>query len=850
MPPAKSRKKAGAKPIATSARATRARSKEVAAPPPPAITASRRSTRATSNEPLLQLEDPNKILRRSRKTPEVQSQQAPDVQAPVEPPTPCIDEENELQQDAPSSPTPIVETKEEEPYQMSGGLGVSQGMDVDDEIEVEVVRQVEVISEVEVQQSSSPFEDLPELPRQPTPPQDLTKYPHRLSDIREETTSELAHFIYSPRLRLPLDVKQRELQQAAFHISIARQQQQQNAAPSTPTPSVQPRRQSTFLSPLAGRSPSTAATPFNVGGLGISFTGYHNIFDHLHNILAEQPPRVTEALQILDRARREHEHEAVQQAQSPHIPSSPPVMAARQASPTSNVFHTPSEEVKPAARGGLLSVLASPLRIIATPVTKLGRLLSRGAQTQPVQKTASASTFKAPSTPTANYSRYTQSSSTPSQSFLGGSVNGARASPRSHNNFDVTSSQQSTSVTATGTPSTLYLADGRPIPKEFRNWTGRMRTRLQNDMDLVRHWDMEVESGDRVLTTDQEAFKAKTLEKQAYLDHWRARQPGNRHRAETAAAAADTRTPNLHDTIPIAGRKRTADEVIQTTEEQDAPHSSPTPKSLLHHVDTPDSKRRRVFTPPGYGSPVPGDPNYRHVNQERETATANAAGSPEPSARTSNRGWSVTVPQDSDDEDEEMTAPPSSEHSVGRVFGLTDSFYEDSSSEDEDEDMTEKTTTPASTDALTAGDAATAQPISSMIPPTPKATATTPFTHKYTPAKPSGLRAVQNVPSSSPKGTSPVAIPAFAMSAVAPASAPPIVPASEITPPLSPELDTGFATDLGKAYAAQIAASGRFAHGSLSDPRYDFLDAQAAKIASDMSALWKPYLRHVNGLNN
>jgi hypothetical protein len=64
------------KKTATTTRVTRARSKEaVTAVQPPPIAPSRRSTRARSTEPLLLPSDPEKILkksRKSRKTPEAQ----------------------------------------------------------------------------------------------------------------------------------------------------------------------------------------------------------------------------------------------------------------------------------------------------------------------------------------------------------------------------------------------------------------------------------------------------------------------------------------------------------------------------------------------------------------------------------------------------------------------------------------------------------------------------------------------------------------------------------------------------------------------------------------------------------
>jgi hypothetical protein len=253
-------------------------------------------------------------------------------------------------------------------------------------------------------------------------------------------------------------------------------------------------------------------------------------------------------------------------------------------------------------------------------------------------------------------------------------------------------------------------------------------------LELVRLRDSEVASGDRVLTRAEEEFRDETLLREEYLAHWRSRQPGNINRRKAAAEQA-----MLHTTTPLAGQKRAAEEIRESTENHE-------PQAEV--IDTP-SKRQRTETParrrtetPVYRLPVPGEPNYRHVNEERGTS-ANAPGSsPEPSERT--RGWSVAVPDDSD-EDEDMNSeplPPKVPINPSNWIGIPDDFY------DSDSDSDEEMGTPEQ--------------------PTPAA-AVTPYAHKYTPAKPSGLRAVETAASS------------------------PSLPVTSVTPPQSPTISPFFA---------------------------------------------------------
>ena len=189
----------------------------------------------------------------------------------VEPPTPYIDED-ERQQDtqAPSSPTPVViiesnevdEEVDEMPVDHSSppraGIEVDEVeltedivvVDDDEDLaEVEVKDETEV--EMEVEQLSSPFEDLSQ-PRSPSPPAEdddtvLYHNPHILSPINEETPSELA----------------------------------------------------LFSSPLKKNAPSANCTPAQ-----ISYSSYHSLFTHLHNLLAHN--RIDEAREVVAYERKVH----------------------------------------------------------------------------------------------------------------------------------------------------------------------------------------------------------------------------------------------------------------------------------------------------------------------------------------------------------------------------------------------------------------------------------------------------------------------------------------------------------------------------------------------------------------
>ena len=758
-------------------RATRSKSKEVQQPPP--IAPSRRSTRAHSVEQELQaVEDPNKILRRRRKTPDVQA-------APVQPKEATPEPEVELEvesQDAPASTPVIIETKEVEEYDMQNAPSspTPAAFKVETQMEVEV--DINVESEIGVQQQSSPFDALPAANRSPSPiieeaeeleevdDEEASVYSgyqsagHQngpLSPIVEETASEIAHFL-SPRPLTPLSVKNRQLNQVGNN---------------------------------GGNN--------NCNGSGFRFTTYHNLFSNILTLLAEgQHDKVR---QIVEERR---------DAEIQRMANSPSATANRNATPTDSEFLSPSQEqAKP--RAGFLSTIASPFRAIATPVSRMARLFSRdGAKTQPVQKTTAAPALKAPSTPTGLKSHSSNTASnalypsieqflprddeqvTPSYSHSARRDRDATATP----SFDPSQYD----LAETPDIQTLipgyritHLPDGRPIPVHLRSWYGGKRLKQQEAMNTVHTRDAEVASGHRVLTEEERRFRSTTLFYEDCLNHWRIRQAGNRRQL-----ADDQKAATSHTTTPLAGTKRGAEDVLETTETHQPMQPAPPP-----HSDTP-SKRRRIMTPVGYNSPVPGEPEYRHVNEERGTAAANAPGSSEPSERT--RGGSFAVPDDSGDEDMLDTTPAATPAaaptSPGKTFGLPDNFY-DSDSDEDDVTMDAPSELPPTTPAVAEPVAAD---VSSLAAPP-----TTPYAHKYTPHKPSGLRAMETISS-------------------------PAVPVAELTPPHSPEVAPYF-MQVASEYVAANAPARPFSFG-------DYPELDVSALVAEVSGAYKEMLCERNGI--
>jgi hypothetical protein len=678
---------------------------------------------------------------------------------PEEPPTPYVNDDDdeeeytqtqETVQDAPSSPTPTVIVSHEIVEYETDNAPASPNpsrfkVETDIEVEAEVEASLDVYVD-DVAQNSSLFQAQPER-KSPSPDIDAAASAYSgfqsrdLSPINEETTSEIAHFFSPPT-------------HAVQHVMSSTEKDIVNMT--------------------------------EEDGRNISYINYyHQIFTHLRQLLANDPPRVEEALQIVDEQRDLHEPQP--------ITSSPPNAAIQQASPTSSVFHTPSEPEKPAS-GGFLSALVSPFRRIATPVSRISRLLGRGSQTQSVQKTSAAPATTKAQASTPVYTRsHAPSPDTPSGAmspYLAGYLSRPKPqdSPshndtshnkrsRSSDNYDITdfapvtpSQQRFTTSTAgdghSANASTLYLPDGRPIPKEFRNWIGHTRARQQRDMELVQRRDLEVASGDRVLTKEEQGFKAQTEFRQLCLEQWRARQPGNRLRAEQERAEqADAQMPQQQQqTTPMAGRKRGNAEIRETTEVDENTTPRKMQRKNASPKTSPNTTRKRVLTPVGVTAPVPGHPEYRHVNEERPF-------SPSPEPLRFSRGGSFTVPDDSDDDEEMTETAPTTAPAVfvpvnpPNAIGIPDNFY-DSSSDEEDTDM-ESSPTAAPTSA----------PAADAIPPFGQsangAPPATPYAHKYTPHKPSGLRAVETMASS------PIPMPTNALGNV-------------ITPPHSPDVPAEF----------------------------------------------------------
>ena len=711
----------------------------------------------------------------------------------------------------PSSPTPAASFK------------------VETETEIEV--DVEVESEIEVQRESSPFfedeDDLPETNISPSSDVEEasvhsehqgTGYQSRpLSPIDEETTSEIALLLTPVRQQPSLSTFINNLNN--------------NTLCATPVNNTQCDTQDNNTQ---RNKPRYVITQNNFGAATLNgrFGVYRNLLGYILTITAQG--RGDEAHRILQEAYNNEPEEG-----SAALPIPSPSRSSRFESPsTPSIVPTPA----PASdKKSLFGLGFSPLRTMATPIGKLGRFLGfGGAKTQPVQKTTAAPVTKEPRTPMFHLqTRQSNTNNAGMKRQLESLIDEDEATPSSSaKRRRVTddpalraTSPSRQNASSTPGPSITHLPDGRFIPASFRTWIPHTHIRQDRDMATVRSLEAEVFSGDRTLTDKERKFIEDTEFREACREHWRARRPMFRKKM----AAATTEQPITYPTIvptPVAGLKRGADDIRDTTEDHEPvdseksekPEESESPLKR-RRTEAPFTRTPRSTLPPiGYTSPTPEQPGYRHITEERGRPATNAPGSSEPSERT--RGFSVAVPDGSDDEDMGETKPPS----PGKTYGIPDNFYDESDSDDELEDAIITPSAAPATSSASPFTAAPAEPpatnmfsapVDSSTANNTSAPPTTPYAHKYTPHKPSGLRAMET-----------------ASSPIPPQAAAPSVPVTEITPPQSPEISPVFMNavqDLLQNNPPEMLPA-------------DLPEFDCSELVQKVIAAYKPFLCERNGI--
>jgi hypothetical protein len=724
----------------------------------------------------------------TRKTPEVQvsashysvikKQQSDFVQqqtVPVTPapPTPVIEEEDDddvqITSNEPSSPSPIIEEAEQpvsvvatssSPVHVNGDgqlVAAPSQLQRIDEMEMEMreeqLEQQQLLSssplprieEMEQEEqftpaASSPFEELTPS-TEPVYSQLSTSYNfnHGLSTIVEEHSSELALF-FTPKS----EEHAQEIQTVA------------SSSPELHEPQI-----------VQASSDMIYGEPL------------HRVIGYLHDLLARNPPATNEAQDGLRKLglALQPAHPLGEQI----VPS--PDEAIAPVTPIESFFQEPSESEKPKT-GGLMSKFTYSLSALSTPVTSMKNYFT-GAKTQPAQKTAPLSMAKATSTPLFSLSRPQTTTSQSARLSPGLEELIDNILPGGTTQYQTPSKKPAKQPTSHYAPipgrdltfsapelhippahnSTLYDPAGNKIPSEYRNWFTRRIKQQNTDMAHLALLESEVACGTTVMTAEDQEFKDTTLKRQVWLTMWRQRQPGHRNRL-----------------LQVAGQKRAAEQISEDMEadtdmtseqpavdERSAKRSRHEPSVSTSSPGFRSSIRRkpRQKLPIGYGCPIPGDPNYRHVNEEMASiskldvestpapsqifgrvsgSTNNAPGSSEPSERTV--GLTFAVPDDSDDDIMETEiAPPVVARSYLKSnmgngwYGIPDDFSDSDS--DEEVNVLPPAPQPAAAELPDTTTTAPTSPPASLVAPS-----ATPFIHKYTPAKPSSLREVQTVASS------------------------------------------------------------------------------------------------------